>query len=255
MDLSPQATQCAMAKNLQKMLPYWRRTISKMEACLEKIEALPPYENREKSPVELKILEQEQAEIFKNIRAAFSNFEFAYWAYTDPHALASEVGTSLTETIMSDEYKNNFCTFDVSVETKNDWLLVKTPPLPSRYKRWAPFKNHNAVDNFPLYERELDAALSRKFAAFSEEELRKFWGYHAKISPTFLPCRKTIRTSLTPTIGTQKQRRISSAAICSLTTEHTARASKVSLFPMKSCRWEPTLSCLQTSKIRPRYQL
>lgn len=151
-----------------------------MEACLEKIEALPPYENREKTPIELKILGQEQAEIFKNIRAAFSNFEFAYWAYTDPHALASEACMNLPETITSDVYKNLFCVFEVAVETKGDCLLVKTPPLPSRYKRWVPFKSHNAVDNFPLYERELDAALSRKFAAFSEEELRKFLGYPRK---------------------------------------------------------------------------
>lgn len=180
MKVFPQGLSIAMRENLKKSLPYLERMILKMESCLQKLESLPPADWENFSPDGLKFLEQEQAEIFKTMRGTFTNFALAYWAYTDPHALASEAGTSLTETIVSDEYKNNFCLFDVAVETKNDWLLVKTPPLPSRYKRWVPFKSHNAVDNFPLYERELDAALSKKFAAFSEEELRKFLGYTRK---------------------------------------------------------------------------
>lgn len=180
MKVLPQELAVAMRGNLKKSLPYLKRMISKMESCLQKLESLPPADWENFSPDGLKFLEQEQAEIFKTMRETFTNFALAYWAYTDPHALASEAGTSLTETIMSDEYENNFCVFDVSIETKNDWLLVKTPPLPSRYKRWTPLKSHNAVDTFPLYKRELDAALSKKFAAFSEEELRKFWGYPRK---------------------------------------------------------------------------
>lgn len=176
MKVLPEEISIAMAKNLKKSLPYLKRMISKMELCLEEIESPLPQNWEDLSPSELKIPEQEQAEIFKTMRETFTNFALAYWAYTDPHALASEAGTSLTETIMSDEYKNNFCIFDVSVETKNDWLLVKTPPLPSRYKRWTPLKSHNAVDTFPLYKRELDAALSKKFVELSEEESMKFYG-------------------------------------------------------------------------------
>lgn len=180
MKVLPEEISIAMAKNLKKSLPYLKRMISKMELCLEEIESPLPQNWEDFSPSELKISEQEQAEIFKTMREAFTNFALAYWAYTAPHALASEAGMNLTETIMSDEYKNKFCIFDVTVEVKNDWLLVKTPPLPSRYKRWAPFKSHNAVDTFPLYARELDAALSRKFVELSEEEAMKFYGYPRK---------------------------------------------------------------------------
>lgn len=181
MKIFPEEVSRALGQNLKKTLPYWKRTISKMEACLEKIEALPSYEDLEKTPGKLEFLEQEQAEIFKDIRDAFSNFALAYWTYTDPTTLSNEICINLPETITSDIYKDLFCPFEVEVCTKADWLIVKTPPLPGRYKRYNHFSSRGCYTDYsPLYSRELNAALAKKFAQFSREELTRFWSYPKK---------------------------------------------------------------------------
>lgn len=181
MKVLPEEIARAMAQNLGKSLPYLKQTIRKMEYCCEEIESLPPCEDRLKTVAEFENLEEKLSEIFKNIRDAFSKFVLAYWAYTDPHALTNETCMNWTETITSDAYKDFFCVFDVAVEIKNNWIMVKTPPIPGRYKQYKPFGPKGCYTDYSsLYKRELEAALSRKFARLSSEESMKICTYPKK---------------------------------------------------------------------------
>lgn len=189
MNVCKQAIHSTIAENSRKMVPYLKQAIAKMERCLEDIERLPPCKNQnDPAPEDDYFFANFQSEIVKNAQDILFHLVTAYWLYTKPETLAeaenfwgNHAANATPESVMmSDAYKKNFCIFEVGVAVKNDWLLVKLPPLPSRYKRHTSFKSSSYVDYSPLYTRELNASLYRKFASFSDEERMKFYRYPRK---------------------------------------------------------------------------